>query len=146
MNKKRQVVISLQGALENGEIFEQTPTDHPIPVVLGQNYMFPKLEEALEAMQPGDTRTISLAPEEAYGPHHEDLVQSLDLAAFKNTIQPSPGMILSLNIEKDGRPDKVPATVLDVRDEKVIIDYNHPLAGKPVVYTLTLHHYLNQKS
>jgi len=139
MNKNTKVVVSLQGSLENGEIFEQTPEDHPLLLVLGQNNIFPKLEKALEEMRPGESRTIQLAPEEAYGPHHQELVQTLDLAAFNSSIQPQAGMILTLKVDKDGRQEKIPATVLDVKDEKVTIDYNHPLAGKPVVYTLKMH-------
>lgn len=141
MNKNKQVVISIKGALENGEIFEQTPEDHPIPVALGQNNMFPKLEETLEEMQPGDTRTITLHPEDAYGPHHDDLVQTLDLSSFNKSIQPAPGMILSLNVNRDGQQEKVPATVISVDEKKVTIDFNHPLAGKTVVYTVSLHSY-----
>lgn len=142
MSENKQVVISIQGALESGEVFEQTPTDHPIPIVLGKNNIFPKLEEALTIMQPGETRTISLTPEEAYGPHHENLVQSMDASSFNKSIQPAPGMLLSLNVERNGKQEKVPATVLSVDDDKVMIDFNHPLAGKTVVYTLTLHDYL----
>lgn len=142
MNKNKQVIISIKGALENGEIFEQTPEDHPIPVALGQNNIFPKLEEALVAMQPGETRTIPLTPEEAYGPHHQDLVQTLDISTFESSLQPVPGMIVSLNVERDGRQEKVPASVVNVEKGKVTLDYNHPLAGKSVVYTLTFHNYL----
>ena len=139
MSKNKQVVASLRGSLENGEVFEQTPEDHPILLVLGQNKVFAELEKALEIMQPGETRTIPLTPEDAYGPHHKDLVQTLDLSAFNNSIKPTPGMILSLNIQRDGRQEKVPATVVDIEDGKITIDYNHPLAGKSVVYTLTVH-------
>jgi FKBP-type peptidyl-prolyl cis-trans isomerase 2 len=139
MNKNKQVVVSLKGALENGDVFEQTPEDHPLLLILGQSTIFPVLEKALDEMRPGDTREITLAPEEAYGPHHQDLVQTIDQAAFSGKIQPAPGMILSLKVEKDGGEEKVPATVVSVANGKVTVDYNHPLAGKPVVYTLTMH-------
>lgn len=141
MNKKKQVVISLKGSLENGEVFEQTPDDHPLLIALGQNNIFPVLEEALEVMQPGDTREITLAPEQAYGPHYKELVQTINKSTF-STIQPTPGMILSINVERDGRQEKVPATVVDMEGETITIDYNHPLAGKSVIYTLTVHSFL----
>lgn len=139
MNKNKQIVVSLKGSLANGDVFEQTPEDHPLLLVLGQNNIFPKLEKALEKMRPGDTRTITLAPEESYGPHHQELVQTIDIAAFSNNIQPKPGMILSLKVERNGRQEKVPATVVDVKGGKITMDYNHPLAGKTVVYTMTMH-------
>jgi len=141
MNKNKQVVASLKGSLENGEVFEETPKDHPLLINLGQNNIFPLLEAALENMQPGETKKIPLAPEDAYGPHHEDLVQVLSLSTFDNSIQPKPGMILSLNMERDGRQEKVPATVVGIKEDNVTIDFNHPLAGKSVVYTLTMHNF-----
>ena len=139
MNKNNQVAVSLKGTLENGEVFEETPDGHPLLINLDQNNIFPLLEKALKDMQPEDTQTITLAPEDAYGPHHKDLVQIIDMPTFNNSIQPKPGMILSLNMERDGRQEKVPGTVIDIKDEKVTIDFNHPLAGKSVIYTLTLH-------
>lgn len=139
MNKNKQVVASLKGALENGEVFEETPEDHPLLINLGQNNIFPLLEKALEDMHPGETRTITLTPEDAYGPHHNDLVQVIDMSTFNNSIQPKPGMILSLDMERNGQQEKVPATVTDIKNEKVTLDFNHPLAGKSVIYTLTLH-------
>ena len=139
MNKNKQVLVTLKGALENGEVFEETPENHPLLIDLGQNNIFPLLEQALENMQPGDTQTVTLAPEDAYGPHHNDLVQNISMSTFNNSIQPKPGMILSLNMERNGQQEKVPATVVDINDEEVTMDFNHPLAGKSVIYTLTLH-------
>ena len=141
MNKNKQVVVSLKGSLENGEVFEETPEEHPLLINLGQNNIFPLLETVLETMKPGETKTIPLAPEDAYGPHHEDLVQVLSLSTFENNIQPKPGMILSLNMERDGRQEKVPGTVVGIEEDTFTIDFNHPLAGKSVVYTLTMHNF-----
>lgn len=141
-NKNKQVVISLRGALENGEVFEETPADHPLPINLEQCNLFPKLIETLEDMQPEETRSVLLGPEEAYGPHHEDLVQTYDASAFGENIIPKPGMLLSITLDKDGTRKKAPATVIDVGGGRVTVDYNHPLAGKKVVYTITLHSYL----
>lgn len=142
MQKNKQVVISLQGALENGEVFEETPADHPLPINLEQCNLFPKLIEALEEMLPKETRSILLEPEEAYGPYHEDLVQTYDRSAFGDNIEPKAGMVLSITLDKDGTRKKVPATVIDTGGGRVTVDYNHPLAGKKVVYTITFHHYL----
>ena len=135
----KKLAIFLKGELENGETFEQTPEDHPLLIVLGQKNIFPKMEQILENMQRGETQSVKMLPEEAYGPHHQELVQTIDLSNFKNNIQPAPGMILSLTLEKEGRQEKVPATVLAVENDTVTVDYNHPLAGKTVVYTMTLH-------
>lgn len=135
----KKIAVFLKGEIENGEIFEQTPDDHPLLLVLGQSSIFPKMEQVLKDMQPGETKSIKLLPEEAYGPHHKDLVQTINISNFKNNIQPAPGMILSLSVEREGKQEKVPATVISVEDGTVTLDYNHPLAGKTVMYTMTLH-------
>ena len=60
-------------------------------------------------------------------------------SAFADRIDPKPGMVLSLTVERDGVPQQVPATVLAADSETVTVDYNHPLAGKTITYTVRLH-------
>ena len=60
-------------------------------------------------------------------------------AAFADRIDPKPGMILSLAVEREGVRQQVPATVLAADRETVTVDYNHPLAGKTITYTVRLH-------
>lgn len=142
MKDTKKIVVWLKGEIENGEVFEKTPDDHPLLLVLGQNSIFPKVEEALETMQPGETKSIRLEPEDAYGPHHQDLVQTIPAGNFPPTIQPAPGMVLSLAVEREGKQEKVPATVIAVDNDRVTVDYNHPLAGKTVIYTVKLERFL----
>lgn len=139
MKDTKKIVVWLKGEIENGEVFEKTPDEHPILLVLGQGSIFPKVEEALTKMQPGETRSIRLEPEEAYGPHHLDLVQTIPAENFPDNIQPAPGMVLSLAVEREGKQEKVPATITAIDNDTVTIDYNHPLAGKTVIYTVKLH-------
>lgn len=139
MNKNKKIAVSLKGEIKNGETFEKTPDDHPLLLVLGQSTIFPKMEEVLGQMEPGETQSVQLTPEEGYGPHYQELVQQINTTNFNSAIQPAPGMILSLNVEKNGKQEKVPATVVSVDDDTVTVDYNHPLAGKTVIYTMTLH-------
>lgn len=136
--QNRKAAIFLQGKLENGEIFEETPADHPVLVTLGQNTFFPVIEKELVTMQPGETRNFTLTPEQAYGPHHEHLVQEINRTVFGDKLDPQPGMILSLTVEGDNGPEKVPATVVSTSSDQVTIDYNHPLAGKQITYAVTL--------
>lgn len=141
LNKK--VAVLYKGKLENGEVFEGTPDDHPLIFSLGMNILFPAIEKEISEMKPGESRCIKLTPEQAYGPHHDFLVQTVDKSVFGGKIDPQPGMILSLTLDGDKGPEKVPATVISVSDNEITVDYNHPLAGKPVVYDVTLHSFVN---
>lgn len=140
--KYKKVAVFLQGRLENGEIFEETPPDHPVVVPLGQNSFFPVIEKEIYTMKPGETRTFTLTPEQAYGPHHKNLVQKIDRSVFADRLDPKPGMILSLNLEGKDGPETVPATVVSATTDHVTVDYNHPLAGKKVTYVITLESWL----
>ena len=86
----------------------------------------------------GERRKIRVPPEEGFGPRHKDLLQTLDNQNMVDTLQPKPGMVLSLKIDKDGTEEKVPATVISVEGSQITVDYNHPLAGHHLTYELTL--------
>jgi FKBP-type peptidyl-prolyl cis-trans isomerase 2 len=130
------VTITYTAALESGELIEQP--DKPVTLPIGSSTVCPAVEACLFGMEPGQTRVIRVQPEDAYGLHQPELAQDIPLAAFQGRIAPQPGMILSLNVERDGQNCKVPATVTAVRNDTVTVDYNHPLAGKVIVYTVTL--------
>lgn len=138
-----EVSITLIGKLENGEIFESSGADVPLNLSLGSNTLFPALERAMIGMEPGQTRTIQLPPDQAFGPHHKDLVQTLERSSFSTSITPVPGMVLALKIDRNGESQQVPATVVSVNEQTVVVDYNHPLAGKPLIFTVTLHSIVN---
>ncbi len=132
------VTITYTATLDNGEEIDRSPNNQPFTLSIGQGRLFPAVEVALLGMEPGETRTIRVQPEDAYGPHYKDLVHTLSRSSFGDRIDPKPGMILSLKVEKDGQEQQVPATVLSVSGDQVVVDYNHPLAGKELIYTVTL--------
>lgn len=136
------VAVLFKGKLENGEVFEGTPDDHPLVFSLGMNIFFPAIEKELAEMEPGESRSIELTPEQAYGPHRESLVQVIDRSIFGDRIDPQPGTVLSLSLDRDNGPEKVPATVISVSENEITVDYNHPLAGKSVIYDITLHSFI----
>jgi len=133
------VSISYTATLENGEVVEKVPASRPITLSIGSGRVLKAVEACLLGMNPGETRTIHVQPEDAYGPYFENLVHDIKRSVFEGKIDPKPGMILSLKINRDGQDQQVPATVLDVTGDTVTVDYNHPLAGKVLTYTVILH-------
>jgi FKBP-type peptidyl-prolyl cis-trans isomerase 2 len=132
------VTITYDGAMENGEVFESAPEESPFEFVVGQNSVFPSFEAGLIGMKPGETRTITVSPEEAYGPRIEELVQTFDRSVFGDQIEPEPGMIVGMTIQRDGQNRQVPAAIMAVEGDRVTVDYNHPLAGQELLYRITL--------
>lgn len=133
-----QVSIEYEGMLEDGEIVERSGDTGPVEFELGKNIMPPGFEKALIGMQEGEVKTITLSPDEAFGPFDQDLIHTVNISVFGDDITPRPGMVLGMTLNKKGVPHKIPALVKNVQGEKVTLDFNHPLAGKNVTYKLTL--------
>ncbi|MBM9537162.1 FKBP-type peptidyl-prolyl cis-trans isomerase [Desulfobulbus alkaliphilus] len=133
------VSISYTATLPSGEMVESVPEEQPITLTIGQGCILKAVEASLMGMKPGQSKTVHILPEDAYGPHHESLVHEVSLTSFGDRIEPKPGMILARTIEIDGVQRQVPVTVLAVDKTNVTLDYNHPLAGKTISYTVKLH-------
>ena len=132
------VSVFYRGKLDNGEIFKVVEKEEPLEVIIGNSDIPPTLEQGIMEMKIGDTRKIRVPPEEGFGPRKKDLVQTIDNSELIEKINPKPGMVLSLKIDKDGAEQKIPATVMEVAGSKITVDYNHPLSGHHLTYDLTL--------
>jgi len=133
------VSVSYTATLPSGEVIESAPETKPVTLTIGSGRILKAVEASLLGMEPGQTKTVHIQPEDAYGPYYKALVHEVSRATFAGRIDPKPGMILSLAVEKDGVKQQVPATVLAAGNETVTVDYNHPLAGRVITYTVTVH-------
>lgn len=120
---------------DDGTVIEESEADHPVEAVLGTGTINFAFDEALREMEEGETRTITLPPEKAYGKYNKRLVFRLKRKKLDLKDEPQEGDIVKL-----GLPGKKKAlvTVLAIDEKKVTIDANHPHAGETIHYTLTL--------
>jgi len=132
------ITITYECKLDNGHVFKKINEDEPLTLKLGNQELPPTLEKELVGLKEDESKTVRLSPEEGYGARQKILVQDLGRETFGDKITPKPGMILSLKVEKDGEMHQVPATVMEVTEKKVVVDYNHPLAGHHLTYTVTV--------
>ncbi len=132
------ISIAFVGKLDNGEIFKTVEEQNPLTVKLGTHELPPTLENALIGMHTGETKKIRLTPEEGYGQRQKMLLQELHIDTFGGKVEPKPGMILSLKVQKEGTEHSVPATVMEVKNDVVTVDYNHPLAGHHLTYEVQI--------
>jgi FKBP-type peptidyl-prolyl cis-trans isomerase 2 len=93
--------------------------------VQGQHQLLPALESALIGLKPGETKRVDLKPDEAFGPYDEKKKMMVTREELPSNLRP--GAILQ---NREGQP----FTVVEVSDNKALIDYNHPLAGKHLVF------------
>ncbi len=133
------VAISYTASLPSGEVIEEIPASKPLTLMIGSGRILKAVEASLVGLRPGQTRTVNILPEDAFGPYQRSLVHEIPRASLPERIDPRPGLLLALSIEQGGETRQVPATVLAADSQTVTVDYNHPLAGKTITYTVKVH-------
>lgn len=123
------------GRFENGQIFDQSVEGKPLKFIVGLGQVIPGLDAALVGMQRDEEKTIAVPAEQAYGSRNKELVRAFPRAAIPQTVDVVLGTVLKLQTE-DGRT--VPGRVVQLDDEKVVVDLNHPLAGKTLVFSVKI--------
>ena len=132
------VIVEFAGMLEDGEIIESSSDSGPVEFEVGTGVMTPGFESALIGMGVGEEKSIILSPDKAFGHKDEKLLHTIKKSILGQNIKPKPGMVLGMTVGQKGQTQKIPALVTAVDGDDVIIDFNHPLAGKTISYTLTL--------
>ncbi|HJK12040.1 MAG TPA: FKBP-type peptidyl-prolyl cis-trans isomerase [Methanocorpusculum sp.] len=118
----------------DGEIFEDTRSGKPVLVTLGKKQINPAFEEALIGKSEGETVTVVLPPEKAYGRYHKKLVVTIKRHKLSLDHEPVAGEIIRVEVLK--KPCLV--TVVGVTDKSITVDANHPLAGETITYDITI--------
>ncbi len=124
------VQVHYTGRLKNGQVFANSRDGEPLELTIGSGGLIPGLENGIVGMEVGETRAITVAPEEAYGPRHEELLVHVNKSEFPEDLAPAIGEQLQIR-QTGGDPIRV--TVADMDEDTITLDANHPLAG----YTLT---------
>jgi len=129
------VKVHYSGFLEDGSIFDSSLQGDPFEFTLGESMVLPGFEEAIVGMGSGETKTFNIPSDEAYGPHREELVAVIERTQVPADIDPQVGMNLQLK-SPDGNTTSV--VITEVSEESIILDANHPLAGKDLIFEIKL--------
>jgi FKBP-type peptidyl-prolyl cis-trans isomerase 2 len=146
MQKGDFVYISYVGRIkESGEIFDVTSEEiakregvyNPeikygdIPIIIGAGFVIPGLEEELEKMNVGEKKVVEIEPKKAFGERRDDLIRLIPEIEFKKqNIDVKVGDFVNVN--------GITGRVLSVNAGRVRVDFNHPLAGKALVYEVEI--------
>ena len=129
------VEVHYTGKLTDGQIFDSSLERKPLEVQLGQGQLIPGFENGLLNMKVNDKKTVNIPFSEAYGEVRKDLFQEIPKTDLPAEITPEKGMGLMAK-NPDGSERQL--RVAEVRKDSIIIDANHPLAGKDLVFDLEL--------
>jgi len=130
IKKGSKVKVHYTGKLENGKVFDTSVEKDPLEVVVGQSGLIKGFEEGLMGMKEGEKKTIEITPEDAYGQLIEGRTQEVEKSILPEEIQV--GMALQAN----GEVGTMVVTVKEIKEETVVLDANHPLAGKDLIFEL----------
>jgi FKBP-type peptidyl-prolyl cis-trans isomerase SlpA len=120
-------------SLTNGTEIESSFNDEPVEVAMGSGVLTEGMELALYGLETGDKQTLTLTPEQGFGLRDEDNIHMMPLADFPDELKPETGLVFEF--ETPGGED-ILGTVLSVKDGMAEVDFNHPLAGQALVFTV----------
>ncbi len=129
------VKIHYTGKLDDGTEFDSSIDRDPLQFMLGEGLLIPGFEEAVEGMSPGEKKTIRIPAEEAYGPYIKELVADFDKGLLPPEMSPQLGEELKIE-QEDGNIAMV--RVIGLTDTTITLDANHPLAGKDLIFDISL--------
>jgi peptidylprolyl isomerase len=129
------VKIHYSGKLDDGTQFDSSEGREPLEFAVGSGQVIPGFEQAVEGMAVGESKSVSIPAEEAYGPHREELVHDLPTSALPEGLTPEVGMQLQ---GRSGDGQALQVVVTDVKDEAITVDGNHPLAGQALNFSIEL--------
>lgn len=130
--KNNQVVTMTFELKVDNEIIESNMNEKPMTFGFGSGQLIEGLEEQIQDMNEGETRTVVVSSDKAYGDYDESLTEIVPIADFE-------GIDLQIGLVLEGEDDQgniFKATVTDVTKDEVTVDYNHPLAGKDLEFTV----------
>jgi peptidylprolyl isomerase len=129
------VRVHYTGKLSDGTIFDTSLGREPLEFTIGDGRLIPGFEKAVIGMTTGETKTVFIAPEDAYGPYLEELTADVDLSQFPPHIKPEVGLHLQIRQENGSFVDVV---ITKITGSTVTLDANHPLAGKELIFEIEL--------
>ena len=126
------VKVNYTGKLEDGSIFDSSISEgrEPLEVKIGEGQLISGFENALIDMTEGETKTITLEPSEAYGESNPEMITEINLEQLPE------GVNVGDMLQGFGPMGPINVKVLEIKDSTAVIDANHPLSGKKLIFDL----------
>lgn len=143
------VIIEYVGRLEDGTLFDTSDrglaeetglaSEHPdrayepLTVNVGEETVIEGLEEALRGLEEGDSTAVRIPPEKAYGPYKDSRIAEYDREAFEEMMG---DRTLEIGFEVEAKDSGLPGEVSEIKDDSVVVDFNHELAGETLEFEI----------
>jgi peptidylprolyl isomerase len=118
-----------------GNIIDSSKEREPMEIQVGSRQVIPGFEKAIKGMKLGEKKSFDVSPEEGYGLEDPEAIQEVSRDKLPPDIKPEPGMTLYAK-DKNGRP--MPVKIMEVKNDVVVMNFNHPLAGKTLKFEVEI--------
>lgn len=129
------VKVHYTGRLDDGSIFDSSAEREPLQFTIGEGQVIAGFEQAVIGMTPGETKTVTIPADDAYGPYRGEMIIPVGKEEFPPHIEPSVGQRLQV---MQGNGQTLIVTVAEVSDNQILLDANHPLAGQDLSFDIRL--------
>jgi FKBP-type peptidyl-prolyl cis-trans isomerase 2 len=129
------VKVHYHGTLSSGETFDSSTGREPLEFTVGSGQVIKGFDEGVKGMKVGDKKQVQIGVEDAYGEKSEEMIIEFPKAQFPPDMNPEAGTQLMMS---NGSGQSFPVKVVEVRDDTVLLDANHPLAGEDLTFDLEL--------
>jgi FKBP-type peptidyl-prolyl cis-trans isomerase 2 len=129
------VKVHYHGKLRSGETFDSSQGREPLEFTVGSGQVIKGFDQGVMGMHVGDKRTIEIDVQDAYGAKQDEMMIEFPKNQFPPDMKPETGMQLMMN---NGAGQSFPVTVTEVKEDSVILDANHPLAGQDLIFDIEL--------
>ena len=131
----REVQVHYRGTFDDGTVFDSSyERGESIGFTVGAGEMIPGFDKAVKGMKIGETKKVTIEPSDAYGEHNPDGVQAVPKDSFPEDFEFEKGLVIEGNVEDQ----PVRGVINEVRDDFVVVDFNHPMAGRSLNFDIEL--------
>ena len=134
VGEKKVVKINYKGTLSNGSVFDSSEGKEPLEFLFGGGQIIPGLEAGVKGMKVGEKKHLAIKAVDAYGDYNQAAVQEVPKESFPKDMKLEAGMDLVAQTAMG----PVPVRISEIRDKSVMIDFNHPLAGKDLAFDVEI--------
>jgi FKBP-type peptidyl-prolyl cis-trans isomerase 2 len=129
------VKVHYHGKLRNGETFDSSENREPLEFTVGSGQVIKGFDDGVRGMQVGEKKTVEIPVEDAYGAKNKEMLIEFPMNQFPPEMKPEVGMQLMMN---NGEGQQFPVTIAEVKEDSVVLDANHPLAGQDLIFDIEL--------
>ena len=135
INMSSLVLMHYSIALSDGQVIESSFDDEPVEISMGHGDVSEGMELALYGLKEGDTQTLTLTAEQGFGLRDKNNINMMPLSDFPGELKPEIGNSYSFETPNG---EEIPGTIIKIEDDQVEVDFNHPLSGQEIVFTVNI--------